>query len=122
MKQKRKLLITLAIIFTFLVITVGGFFIYVNDYYHADMEAIQSYEPMKKVQIEPGDDGITIFSTENATKGLIFYPGGKVDCDAYQPLMAACAEQDFLCVLVERPFNLAVLNMNAADGIREQFP
>lgn len=36
--------------------------------------------------------------------------------------MQACAEQGILCVLVEMPFRLAVLDMNAADGIQEQYP
>jgi len=98
------------------------FFIYVSDYYHADMDAIQYYESMQAVHIESINDGTMIFSTENATKGLIFYPGGKVEVEAYQPLMAACSEQGFVCVLLEMPFNLAVLNLNAADGILEQFP
>ena len=36
--------------------------------------------------------------------------------------MAACAEKGVLCVLIKMPFNLAVLDMNAADGITELFP
>lgn len=41
---------------------------------------------------------------------------------AYIPLMQACSEQGILCVLVEMPFRLAVLDVNAADGIQEQYP
>ncbi len=41
---------------------------------------------------------------------------------AYAPLLRACAEQGILCVLVKMPCNLAVLNVNGADGIRERFP
>lgn len=36
--------------------------------------------------------------------------------------MKACAEYDILCIVVPMPFNLAILNSNAAEGIREQFP
>ena len=36
--------------------------------------------------------------------------------------MAACAEQGILCILVKMPFNLAVLDVNAADSLREQYP
>ena len=63
-----------------------------------------------------------IFEPQGATTGFIFYPGGKVDHNAYQPLMAALARRGILCVLVEMPFRLAVLDINAADGIQEQFP
>ena len=53
---------------------------------------------------------------------MIFYPGGKVEYTAYVPLMQACAEKGILCVLVEMPFNLAVLDVNAADGIQREYP
>lgn len=122
MKRNRKLMIALASVFVFLATSAGAFWAYVGDYYHADMEAIQSYESIQAVHIESMNAGAMIFSTENATKGLIFYPGGKVEYEAYQPLMAACAERGFVCVLLEMPFNLAVFDSNAADGILEQFP
>ena len=35
--------------------------------------------------------------------------------------MQACAEQGILCVLIEMPFNLAVLDVNAADGVQEEY-
>ncbi|MCM1236391.1 MAG: alpha/beta hydrolase [Ruminococcus flavefaciens] len=41
---------------------------------------------------------------------------------AYAPLLQACAERGFLCVPVRILCNLAVLNVNDADGIKEQFP
>ncbi len=46
----------------------------------------------------------------------------KLIITAYEPLMQACADRGIFCVLVEMPFNLAVLNMNAADGIQEKYP
>lgn len=54
--------------------------------------------------------------------GLIFYPGGKVEYEAYAPLMQAIAQKGILCVLVHMTGNLAVLDMNAADGIQKEFP
>ena len=36
--------------------------------------------------------------------------------------MAEFAKEGVLCVLVEMPFRLAVLDMNAADGIQDNFP
>ena len=41
---------------------------------------------------------------------------------AYVPLIQACAENGILCVLVEMPFNLAVLYISAADGIMGEHP
>ena len=59
---------------------------------------------------------------EKPEAGLIFYPGGKVEFTAYAPLMAALAEENILCVLLKMPLNLAVLDVDAAKGIPEQFP
>jgi len=77
---------------------------------------------MNSVSVELRDDGTLVFKPENATKGFIFYPGGKVEYTAYQPLMAACAQQGILCILVEMPFNLAVLDIHAAEGIQRRYP
>ena len=53
--------------------------------------------------------------------GMIFYPGGKVEYSAYAPLLYRCAQQGITCVLAEMPGNLAVLDMNAAEGIPERY-
>ena len=53
---------------------------------------------------------------------MIFYPGGKVEYTAYIPLMKTCASNGILCVLVEMPLNLAVLDIDAAEGIQEKYP
>ena len=121
-RRKRKIfIITLAVILS-LAVVVGACAIYLGDYYRADLDAIGAFAPMSTVEIETLGDGTMVFKPEKATAGFIFYPGGKVEYTAYQPLMAACAERGILCVLLEMPFNLAVLDINAADGIREQYP
>lgn len=62
------------------------------------------------------------FIPENPEEAFVFYPGGKVEATAYAPLMRACAQNNILCVLVEMPFNLAVLDKDAAQGIQDMFP
>ena len=42
--------------------------------------------------------------------------------EAYAPLMEACARQGFFCVLLHMLGNLAVLDMDAAEGVPEQYP
>ena len=95
---------------------------YVNDYYHADMEAIYVFKSDNLVSKEIIDDNIIVYSGDDSTTGFIFYPGGKVEYTSYEPLMISLAEKGITCVLIEMPFNLAVFNINAADGIQEQFP
>jgi pimeloyl-ACP methyl ester carboxylesterase len=66
--------------------------------------------------------GNVAYGNADAAHALIFYPGGKVEHTAYEPLLRALAARGILCILVKMPLRLAVLDMHAADGIREQFP
>ncbi len=123
MKQTRKKrLLWLPFVLSVFVIFVTAFGIYVSDYYHADHAAISAFSDSISVTKTYLADDIIAYSSENAKSGLIFYPGGKVEYTAYEPLMKACAENNILCILVQMPLNLAVFDANAADGIREQFP
>ena len=114
----------IAVIAAVLVLLVAACAIYVSDYYHADMEAIENMEFTSAftVESETWENGTIVYQPEEAETGLIFYPGGKVEYLAYQPLMKACAAQGMLCVLVEMPLNLAVLDIDAAEGVQEQYP
>lgn len=121
-KRKRKIFIITTSIVLILAIIVAACAIYLGDYYRADMDAIEAFVSTSSVEYKTLDDDTIVFEPEGATKGFIFYPGGKVDHNAYQPLMAALAHEGVLCVLVEMPFRLAVLDMNVADGIQEEYP
>lgn len=120
--RKRTKFILSACMAILLIIGVGSY-AYVSDYYHADETAlaVMAYQTTGRVQVEQDGD-VTWFVPEEPTAGLIFYPGGKVEPTAYAPLMHACSENGILCALVRMPGNLAVLDANAADGLREQYP
>lgn len=112
--KNKKLLITLSSIPLVLIIITVGCGIYLSDYYHADPDAVGAYSAL--------DDGNIVFEAENSEVGFIFYPGGKVEYTAYAPLMSALAERGITCVLVEMPFNLAVFDIDAAEGIQADYP
>ena len=123
MTKARKRICTVSVsILAVLALLIGACAIYLADYYRADEGAIAAFSPEDGISLTVLDDGSVVFEPQNATAGLILYPGGKVEHDAYQPLMEALAREGVLCVLVKMPFNLAVLDVNAADGMREQFP
>lgn len=119
-KRKRSALFISVVTVAVMILGFGTW--YVNDYYEADMEAIEQFVSERSASGEIQKDHMIVFEPQDAETGLIFYPGGKVEHSAYVPLMQACAEQGILCVIVEMPFHLAVLDMNAADGIQEQYP
>ena len=120
--RKRKVLIIILSILLTLAILVGACAIYLLDYYRADEGAIQAFADSENISVFTTKDGNVVFEPQDAKAGLIFYPGGKVDHNAYQPLMAELAREGVLCVLVDMPFNLAVFDISAADGIAAQYP
>ncbi len=120
MKHK-KLIISLSIAVGLILIAFIAFFIYTGSYYEADMEAIAAFDYDGFV-IREIDDGTAAYVPNGEyDTGIVFYPGGKVEHRAYIPLMKAIASQGVLCILVDMPFNLAVFDINRADGIYEGF-
>ena len=122
--RKKKLWITLSVILAAVIALTAAVALYLGDYYRADLDALEAFVPAAPVVSEEWKDGTLITRPEgrDPIAGLIFYPGGKVEHTAYTPLMEALASEGILCVLVEMPFRLAVLDMNAAAGIPEAFP
>ncbi len=123
--SKRNKIILISIVASSLCITLVAFiaiFSYLNTYYQVKDEAIEAFLYDSSIKAEKLDKDATAFIPESPRAGLIFYPGGKVEVDAYYPLMAECAENGILCVIIKMPFNLAVFNINGADGIKEKYP
>ena len=113
-KRLKRILLPAAV----LALAVIGCCLYGADYYRAEAFG-EDWPPTASVEIS---DDRMVFLPEDAEAGLIFYPGGKVEFSAYAPLMAQLAQRDVLCVLLKMPMNLAVLDVDAAAGIPEQFP
>ena len=118
----QRLRIALAVILAFVLVCSAIFTVYVNIYYHAESAAVPAMIPDSAISVYELRDGVTVFAPEDPSAGFIFYPGGKVEHTAYAPLLRACAERGVLCVLIRMPCNLAVFNVNGANGIPEQFP
>ena len=97
--KKRKIIICIVSIF-------GACAVYLGDYYHAITPAGESFglqDGSSLTETIKLDNGNIVCKSENATKGLIFYPGGKVEYTAYLPLMESLAQKGILCVLVRMP-------------------
>ena len=117
--KRKKVKIALISSFSLVLALVIACFIYIGNYYRADEASINTFSPAAE---ELTVDGDLVFKPENVNFGLIFYPGGKVDEQAYIPLMREISSHGVLCILIKMPFNLAVFDINAADGIRELYP
>ena len=112
--------VTAAVIFVVL--------IYINDYYKATEKA--------KAAILGSTGAVEVTETEDyylfsksplssyrgigEGKGIIFYPGGKVDEVAYAPMLLELAKEGYDVYLVKMPAKLAIFGMNKADAIMKR--
>ena len=116
-KGKKIILLVTAVV----LIAAMGCGVYAGDYYRADETAAAAMQGSETVTVIR-EGKLTVFTPAQPEAGLIFYPGGKVEAQAYAPLLLELAEENILCVLTEMPLNLAVLDMNAAEGIQDRYP
>ena len=100
----------------------GALAYYISDYSHADAEAEAALKSTSDVRVSMSDDWIEFTPSDASDTGIVFYPGGKVEYTAYAPLMMDFAEKGYFCAVVKMPFNLAVLDSNAAKEVKEAHP
>lgn len=115
--MKKKVLI---IIMCIVLLLTGSFAIYVNDYYHADENALICLQGTDEVCVEKIGQGY-FFDGKGNNKALIFYPGAKVEFTAYAPLLYSLAEQGIDCFLIKMPCNLAMFGISKADDIMNDY-
>ena len=101
-------------------LAAAGFFWYVSDYYRADESALEVLAQDSTIQVQ---DDLTILSPSYPTDtAVIFYPGAKVEAEAYLPLLEQIRQTGVTCILVHMPFRMAIFDANAAEDVMEQFP
>lgn len=119
LRMKRRTKNILLFVLGVLMILTGGAFAYISDSYAPTTEAVSAMSSNELVEVVSQKDYQAFLPRKEETgkNGLIFYQGGKVESQAYAPLMQELAEKGFPSYLVDMPFNLAVLDINAADEI-----
>lgn len=69
------------------------------------------------------EDGQLVFRPNTpTTTGLIYYPGGLVDPEAYAVTAQGVADAGYLVVVPKMPLNLAFTGINRATDIQAAFP
>jgi len=118
-KKKLAGIIVLAVV----LIAAIGFLVYVSDYYRADSSALAALNSTDSYTVINNDDSITFTPKNNkTTTGVIIYPGGKVQPEAYSVLASKIAENGYTAIIVKMPFNLAFFGANKADDVIAQNP
>lgn len=105
-------------IIIFLIVFIGGFFVYSAFYYHAEKPATDYMNGTDDVNVTKTSNGLFLDGYGNDT-AIIFYPGAKVEYTSYLPLFSDLASRGIDCYLVEMPFNLGFFGINSADTLIE---
>lgn len=102
------------------VMIAGTMLGYLSIYYHADDSTAQYLVADTDVTVSRTVNGY-LFDGPGTGKAIIFYPGAKVQPEAYGRLMHEIARNGTDVFLVKMPFNMAVFNSKAADVLMENF-
>lgn len=94
--------------------------VYLSVYYHADPECETCLISSDSVNVEEIRSGY-FFDGKGTEQALIFYPGAKVDTKAYAPLMYEIAENGTDCFLIKMPAHMAVLGINKAEAVMNEY-
>lgn len=101
-------------------LALGGFLVYVEDYYRCGPVANALLNDPDLFRYDNGD----IYLESGVGGGdelIIFYPGGKVEYEAYLPLAKMIADQGIGVIVCKMPFNLAVFDRNRAQEYLDRF-
>lgn len=120
MSRRKKWLVAVGTLILILVVLAGVFFWYVSDYYQAEDVALEVMAQDSGITVQ---DNLTILSPTYPTDtALIFYPGAKVETEAYLPLLDKIRQTGVTCILVHMPFHMAIFDADAAQKVITQFP
>ena len=115
-KRKFRILVPL---FALLQVISLGFLLWTSYYYHADSTAAAAMQPDGEVSVMKTSTG-WLFDGPSDDTGFIFFPGAKVEAEAYAPMLHELAGKGTDVYLVRMPLNLAFFGMKQADAILKQ--
>ncbi len=118
--KKRRLRRIPAILAALLLLLAAAFFAYTQDYYHAAPEALAALESDETVAISETDYG-WFFDGPSETDLLAFYPGAKVEAEAYAPFLHLLAANGIDVCLVRMPLRLAIFGKDRADALWSKY-
>lgn len=117
--SKKKLI--LLVVVAALIVALASFTYYVSDYYHADDTALAALSSTASYSVVNSADSIVFTPTQNkSSTGVIFYPGAKVQPEAYSSIASKLATNGYTTIVVKMPFNLAFFGVNRADQVISQ--
>ncbi|MFN2364619.1 MAG: alpha/beta hydrolase, partial [Halarsenatibacteraceae bacterium] len=108
----------------FLIVIAGAVLSWALQSYNPEEIALEFLESTETVNVSQEDDYL-LFETnagDNNKPGFILYPGAQVDHQAYSRLAYKLADKGYASILVDMPFELAILGWKRASDARELLP
>ena len=116
--MKKILKISITTLLTAIVIAFAGFYIWSQITFKAS-EDMSEYVDMDNLLQE---ENWLVFEPENqATTGIILYPGAKVEPEAYSYYAEQLANAGYSVYIPKVNFNFAIFDVNQAELIMQQF-
>lgn len=120
--KHKPLIILINIIISLFILMIVTLLILTARHYPADSTTAFAMNGDKNITVTSENGNLHIFTAGEAKTGLVFYGGARVEYTAYAPLMKRLAENGITCILVSSPFDFALANINAPEGITEEYP
>jgi predicted esterase len=119
MRRRNKIILGSLLVVT---VVLVGFVVWAETPLGPMSEAYDALQSDSTVTVSVGSWLIFSPLSSNASKGFIFYPGGRVNYRSYAPAAHAIAAEGYLCVIVSMPLNLAVFGVNIASEVIKSNP
>lgn len=99
-----------------LLLAIGGATIWLSGY-TASQQALDALHSGNGVTVTSTTSDITFMPQQQPTVGLIFYPGARVQPEAYAHYMRVFAEHGYAAFILRVPFDVALLGTDLASNI-----
>jgi hypothetical protein len=112
------------LILSVLGIGIVAFFVWASLGYEADKEVLANSLKNRNIVIENSDKYVSITPLNyKSNKGYVFYPGAKVQSEAYISKLSSIAVSNNIKIFIPKMYkNLAFFGINKAAEIQKQFP
>ncbi len=117
-KRNRKIIRIALLVIIISFILYGG--AWIMESYEPDTLALIAMQSTEKVTVDSTDDTISFTPVSGTSRpGLLYYPGAKVEPEAYAVMAQRLAETGIPVVIVKMPFNFAVFDADKAMALKE---
>ncbi|GLV59793.1 hypothetical protein KDH_66170 [Dictyobacter sp. S3.2.2.5] len=90
--------------------------------YRANQFALSALQNSSKVNVITTEEQIAFLPREGASVGLIFYPGARVESEAYAVFLHEIAKWGYATFLPKMPLDLAIFARNRAATLISAYP